>query len=240
MSVTFAANHMQIPFYIVTAYLGFIYLFSKYMNRRSPMSLTKPLIYWNTILCIFSFLGTINTVPLLLRLIHYSNDFKDTICANPVVNWEHNPWVGMFVFSKIPELVDTFFILARKRNLMLLHWYHHVTVLVYCWHSYATESPQTLYFVAMNYSIHTVMYGYYALCALKRKPRWLSPEFVTGAQIMQMVVGIIVQINAAFQYKDNPSCQLNGTNVFWGGIMYTSYFMLFVRFAIFRYKIKHA
>lgn len=40
----------------------------------------------------------------------------------------------MFVFSKVPELGDTVFIILRKRPLIFLHWYHHVTVLLYTWH----------------------------------------------------------------------------------------------------------
>jgi hypothetical protein len=66
-------------------------------------------------------------------------------------------WVQLFILSKIPELIDTVFIVQRKRPLIFLHWYHHVTVLLYCWHSYATEASQALYFVAMNYSVHAVM-----------------------------------------------------------------------------------
>ena len=59
-----------------------------------------------------------------------------------------------------------FFVIARKKPLIFLHWYHNVTVLLYCWHSYATLAPQELYFVVMNYTVHTAMYGYYRLMAL--------------------------------------------------------------------------
>ena len=38
-----------------------------------------------------------------------------------------------------------------------------MTVLLFCWHSYVTESASGLYFVSMNYSVHGIMYGYYAL-----------------------------------------------------------------------------
>ena len=38
-------------------------------------------------------------------------------------------WMSFFTVSKIFELGDTFFVVVRKRPLILLHWYHHVTVL---------------------------------------------------------------------------------------------------------------
>ena len=63
-------------------------------------------------------------------------------------------WMALFIYSKIPELFDTFFIVARQSPLIFLHWYHHLTVLLYCWHSYATEAPHALYFVAMNFCCH--------------------------------------------------------------------------------------
>ena len=40
--------------------------------------------------------------------------------------------------------------------------YHHVTVLLYCWHAYATEASQALYFVAMNYTVRRTILS---LCA---------------------------------------------------------------------------
>ena len=60
-------------------------------------------------------------------------------------------WTVAFVLSKPLELFDTVFIVLRKKPLIFLHWYHHVTVLLFCWHSYAHRSPNALWFVAMNY-----------------------------------------------------------------------------------------
>ena len=101
-------------------------------------------------------------------------------------------WVQLFIYSKPFELVDTYFIVHRKRPLIFLHWYHHVTVLLFCWHSYAFESATGLFFVGMNYSVHAIMYGYYCLMALRMKPKWMNPFFITVAQISQMIVGVSV------------------------------------------------
>ena len=112
--VVFAKEHMYAPFIICGGYLGFIYLFSNYMKYNVSFSLKQPLIYWNTSLCIFSFVGALQTIPLLFHLIYNSNDFKDTICENPSQSWGQNPWVGLFVYSKIPELIDTFFKMSEE------------------------------------------------------------------------------------------------------------------------------
>ena len=73
---------------------------------------------------------------------------------------------------QIPELFDTVFIILKKKPLIFLHWYHHVTVLLYCWNSYVTESGAGIYFAAMNYAVHAVMYTYYFLQAVRVLPRY--------------------------------------------------------------------
>mmetsp|Transcript_21759 Transcript_21759/g.39484 ORF Transcript_21759/g.39484 Transcript_21759/m.39484 type:complete len:87 (+) Transcript_21759:710-970(+) len=67
----------------------------------------------------------------------------------------------LVLIQNVSELVDTFFIVIHKKPLIFLHWYHHITVLLYCWHSYVTTSPPGIFFVVMNYSVHATMYGYY-------------------------------------------------------------------------------
>jgi len=234
----FARQHWAIPITCVLVYIAAIFFGKMYMASRQRMDLRYKLAYWNAFLSIFSFIGALRTVPdLLYRL--GSEDISATICTEPSSSWGAGAtglWVQLFIFSKIPELVDTYFIVARQRPLIFLHWYHHVTVLLYCWHSYATEASQALYFVAMNYSVHAMMYGYYCLMALKMAPPWLPPVVITMAQISQMFVGVAVQLAASYKYLTGaPGCSVNGANVFWGGIMYASYFALFAKFAIDRY-----
>jgi elongation of very long chain fatty acids protein 6 len=132
--------------------------------------------------------------------------------------------------------VDTFFIVARKKPLIFLHWYHHVTVLAFCWHSYATEASTGLFFVAMNYSVHAVMYGYYFLMAIEQKPKWLKPVVITIAQISQMIVGTALCVMCFFLLQNaETACAVRKENVIAGGLMYGSYLYLFAEFAVKRF-----
>ncbi|DAZ94473.1 TPA: hypothetical protein N0F65_003509, partial [Lagenidium giganteum] len=208
------------------------------MKDRKPFDLRIPLAAWNLALAIFSFIGSVRTVPSLLNTI-YRHGIYHSVCAPPSQHYGHGPagfWVMLFIFSKLPELVDTAFIVLRKKPLIFLHWYHHITVLLFCWHAYGTLSASGIYFVAMNYSVHAVMYFYYFLTAVGYRPRWA--QFVTIIQLSQMVVGVAVcALNVYYMRVDMP-CNVDRENLKWGIIMYSSYFALFLKFFIERYFFK--
>lgn len=42
-------------------------------------------------------------------------------------------WTEMFGWSKLVELGDTLFLVAKKRPLTALHLWHHASVYVYTW-----------------------------------------------------------------------------------------------------------
>lgn len=113
--------------------------------------------------------------------------------------------------------------------------YHHVTVLLYCWHSYGTSASTGLIFAAMNYSVHALMYSYYALRARGYKLNQLAP-FITILQISQMVVGCLT-CGMVYYYKQvkQHECHVGDRNWIASSVMYFSYFILFVVFAIKRY-----
>lgn len=242
--VDFAQNNRIIVITVVILYLLFCFYGQKLMAGRTAFGLRLTLAAWNALLCTFSFIGMLRTVPFLLgRLL--TESYEDTVCRGATESYGQGPvgcWVMLFIFSKLPELVDTVFIVLRKKSLIFLHWYHHVTVLMYCWHAYETLAGSGLYFVAMNYSVHAMMYGYFCLQALNVCPKNFPAYLITAAQIAQMFVGTGVCISCwYFKYhpKDPSSpCENDLLNLYAGALMYGSYLMLFLHFALGKYFTK--
>lgn len=140
-------------------------------------------------------------------------------------------WCYTFVISKAYELGDTVFIVLRKQPLILLHWYHHISVMIYVWYSYTDHTGPGRWFCVMNYTVHSFMYSYYAARAMRfRTPRWIS-IFITSIQISQMVMGMIVNI-VSYYVKSSGTryCQQSYENIRYCSIMYFSYFCLFAYF----------
>jgi hypothetical protein len=235
--VDFARENPAVPVALVCGYMAFCYFGQKYMKNREAFDFRTPLALWNLFLSTFSFMGMARTVPHLLNNLR-TMSLEENLCTDPQISFGDGAcglWVQLFIFSKIPELVDTFFIVSRKKPLIFLHWYHHVTVLLFCWHSYATEASTGLFFVAMNYSVHAVMYGYYFLMPIKQKPKWLPPVVITIAQISQMLVGTALCVMSFVLLNKGESCAVKKENVIAGGLMYGSYLYLFVEFAVKRF-----
>ena len=96
-------------------------------------------------------------------------------------------WVALFIFSKLPELLDTFFLVLQKKRVIFLGWFQHATVMIYCWHAFHNCIASGLWFATMNYLVHSVMYTYYFLMVFRRlRPyaRAIAP-FITSVQIIQ-------------------------------------------------------
>ena len=136
------------------------------------------------------------------------------------------------------ELLDTFFIIIHKKPLIFLHWWHHITVLLYSWYAYVTRTPSSIIFMAVNSSVHAMMYGYYFLMTVKMKPKWMNPVFITLAQLVQMVVGIIVTGFSTYYVMtatEERPCALEKSTLTPCFAMYGSYFALFLQFFLKRY-----
>ncbi len=231
------------PFGLVIVYMLFCYFGVKFMEKRKPFDLRLPLAAWNLFLALFSFYGVTRMVPNTLFLMSRLT-FEETLCA-PAYLYLGAGVAGLsaqlFTLSKIPELIDTVFIVLRKKPLIFLHWYHHVTVLVFCWNMYVTESMSGHYYMTMNYSVHAIMYFYYYLQAIKAIPKWFPSWIITLAQIAQMFIGTALVMATTYYHfyggKLYPpgTCNNHISNIIAGGIIYSSYLYLFVEFAIKRF-----
>src|SRR3546814_210410 len=91
------------------------------------LELRNGIAAWNAFLCAFSFIGMMRTVPHLLYNIAH-NEFMSTVCTPPHLGWGSGAtglWVQLFILSKIPELIDTLWLVLKRRDVIFLHWYHH-------------------------------------------------------------------------------------------------------------------
>jgi len=230
-----------IPLATVACYCVFLILGPAWMKERKSWNCRKVLALWNFSLSLFSAIGMIRTAPHILHNL-FTLSLRDNLCADPLStagNGSTGFWVQMFIWSKFPELLDTFFLVIHKKQVIFLHWYHHITVLLYCWDSYTTKAPAGVIFAAINYSVHAFMYAYYFLMGIKMKPKWLNPAFITYAQISQMVVGVFVTICSWYYFltdnNENMPCNNTLANNSAALIMYVSYLLLFLQFFFTRY-----
>jgi len=219
--------------YIILVFAG-----KSYMQNRPRYELRLPLIIWNIILAVFSIIGTIRVWPDFVYTIR-KHGIVHSVCDNSYAYGITGFWSFMFVMSKLPELVDTLFIVLRKQELIFLHWYHHATVLMYCWFSYKDYTASGRWFMTMNYLVHALMYSYYAFKAMRFKvPRFVS-QLITTGQLLQMVAGCYVNY-IAWDVKNNKhlKCANSDDNIKYSSLMYLSYFILFGNFFIQAYVFK--
>ena len=174
-------ENWSLSIWCAAVYLLVIYSGRSFMEKRPKFDIRPALVLWNTILAIFSIFGAARTVPeAIFAVRHHGWDFS--VCDSSYTGL----WTCLFALSKVYELGDTLFIVLRKQRLIFLHWYHHVTVLIYCWYSYSERIGPGRWFMVVNYSIHACMYSYYALKALQIKlPRFI-PFTITTMQIIQV------------------------------------------------------
>lgn len=230
-------DHWPTVIIAVIVYLIFCYVGPMIMKDRKAFDLKGLLAVWNFFLATFSFIGFFRTMPFLLSTI-LTVGFQDSICIPPRKSYGMSTigcWSFLFIVSKLPELIDTVFIVLRKKPLIFLHWYHHVTVLLYCWHSYSTESASGLYFIAMNYGVHAIMYFYYGCQAINCVPKNFPAYLITFAQISQMFVGTFICCSGWYFREKGVPCHNDFYNLVAGALMYGSYLYLFMEFAFKRY-----
>jgi elongation of very long chain fatty acids protein 6 len=68
--------------------------------------------------------GCYKTMPVLIAAL-MENGLTYTACTNPSSWYLMGPsglWTTLFVYSKIPELLDTVFLVLQKKRVIFLHW----------------------------------------------------------------------------------------------------------------------
>jgi len=222
-----------LPSVAVLLYLISIKLIPPFVDRYYPngVSCKRIIILWNIILANFSVLGSMFVIPYTGMLV-FRDGFHNSVCARSDSHF--NGRVGffmlVFVYSKYLELIDTVWLMIKKKKIIFLQWFHHSTVLLFCWYGMLVRSAAGLYFAGINFFVHSIMYSYFALSQIggpfyKRiKP---YRRYITVIQSSQMVIGLFITLYVALH--ENENCPgSDKTHAIAGALMYASYLYLFV------------
>nr|XP_027193686.1 putative fatty acid elongation protein 4 [Dermatophagoides pteronyssinus] len=228
--------------YISVIYLIIIQILIRLMKSTTTnygFQLKHQLIIWNLIMTIFSLIASIRCLPEFIFVLKnygfiysytqntYGKDIR--LCI----------WYLFFTLSKVPELIDTIFIVLRKRPLRKLHWIHHTLTLIYSWFVFGDVPSTARWMVNMNLIVHTLMYSYYALTSMGyRLPRPVNIT-LTSMQIIQMLFGFYIHLDCLRRKIFGQPCDVSLAVAITGFSLYTLFFLMFLDFFIRTYLFKN-
>jgi len=246
-------ENWTIAVYASVLYAVTIFVLKQWMKNKSKgYDVRRWLFLWSTSLAIFSIIGSsINGTRLWSAV--FQEGLERTLCIDRqkpqnisvhLATNRYGLWTWCFVLSKIIELGDTYFIILRKQRLIFLHWYHHITVLLYCWYAYVDFNGINQWFLWINYAVHSIMYTYYSVRAsgVYRPPIWIN-MLITILQIVQMIIGLSLSVYVYLHVGDpHWNCDSNNEQglhlCYVSFAMYFSYFILFLHFFLGTYIFK--
>jgi len=220
-------------FKVTAAYLLVLYVGIKLMRKREAFHLDTPLAIWNLAFSLFSLCGTVRLLPELIWAVK-NLGIVGSYCDN--AEYYDDPYTGywgwLFVISKAPELGDSLFLVLRKRPVIFMHWYHHALTFLYAQITYSKQQAWCRWALALNLMVHTVMYFYFFLRAIKVRTPPVVSQFITTIQIVQFVISCAI-FGHMFHIKATgsvPDCKCDWNVLLMGGAMYLSYLYLFAQF----------
>jgi len=235
----FVHNGWALP--IITCFLYYVVvvrLLPLWMKDREPFHPHYSLMIWNFILMCYSmicffFFGFLSVLSIL------DHGLEVVICDQKGVYWEGLRlfMIWVFLLSKFAELGDTVFVVLKKKEVIFLHWYHHVTVLMYCWHANMIHSSASILFGWMNSCVHMIMYYYYFRSSAGARLGW--GELVTRLQLAQMFLGIAISVVWGYlTLVTDRACYATDVQsaVLTSVVMYGSYSALFIKFYVDRWR----
>jgi len=170
------------------------------MSSRQPFSL-RPLVFLYNLSCagLNFYIGA--EIFLTSRQLSYSwlcqpVDYSDDPRAVRIA-----AALWWYYASKLFELLDSLFIILRKREkqLSFLHVYHHATMFPLWWIGAKYVAGGSSFLGAFfNCCVHVIMYSYYALSTLGESVRpylWWK-KYLTVLQMVQFVAALVMGLNA--------------------------------------------
>jgi hypothetical protein len=201
------------------------------MKNRNPYSLKWPLVIHNLALCVSSAFLAVLMLTRILKTYQSGLPLFEVYCGYTFTE-QRGILTLLYYWNyllKYYELIDTLFLVLKKKPIGFLHAYHHPATLVLTWTQLVDFSGMQWVVIWLNLCVHTVMYFYYGLAAVHIQVPF--KQIVTIFQILQFVLDLL----ACFYGYANIILLSDGcTGTVRAGLVgcfvLTSYLFLFVDF----------
>lgn len=190
----------------VAVYLATVFGLRYAMRDRQPLHLNYLLAAHNFFLCAFSlvlFLGQ----SYVAYGIFMHRGLYGLYCGTFDDAWDYPmaQWSIAFYLSKYYELLDTIFLVLRKRPLTLLHVYHHSIVIPVSWMAVHSQIFMGWITAYNNAGVHVVMYFYFGMYALGYRSS--LRKYITSLQLLQFFIDISTSVPFIVIYALGWECR---------------------------------
>ncbi|GMR61311.1 hypothetical protein PMAYCL1PPCAC_31506, partial [Pristionchus mayeri] len=231
-------DHVIFTFQAVLLYLVTIFSLKYWMKDREPLKLRIPVATWNFSIALLSGVCAWATTPDFLDIL-FNKGFSASLCSgrDRLFSGASGRAIFVLLFARLPEFIDTLFIVLRKQPLLFIHYYHHAFTLCFAWFTYSGAWPSSVHGIYVNSLIHTAMYSYYFLTTLNIRPPPIVAKSITIAQILQFayLLYALIHFTVITQIFGVP-CESDSTALALAWIMDLSYLYLFVDFYVNKYN----
>ncbi|KAL8698960.1 MAG: hypothetical protein Q9224_001618 [Gallowayella concinna] len=237
LSTIQATATMLLTYYLV------VFAGREFMKNRPPFKLNGLFMIHNLYLTVASAIMLALFIEQLLPTVWRKGVFF-AICDHRG-GWTRQLVVLYYMnyLTKYIELIDTIFLVLKKKPLTFLHTYHHGATALLCYTQLIGLTAVSWVPITLNLLVHVVMYWYYFQSARGVRIWW--KEWITRLQIVQFVIDLGFVYYASYNYFSStyfPNLPIQGKcageefAAFAGIGILSSYLLLFISFYFATYK----
>ncbi|CAG8434379.1 1366_t:CDS:2 [Diversispora eburnea] len=192
---------------------------------------------------VHNFLLTICSAALLILYfeqllpIYWRNGIFYSVCDNNAWTQRLELLYYLNYLIKWWELLDTIFLVLKKKKLEFLHVYHHSMTIILCYTQLRGRTSVSWVPITLNLIVHVFMYYYYFRTAGGARIWW--KKYLTTMQITQFIIDLGFVYFCSYTYFTSTywpwmpnfgSCAGEENAAFFGCGILSSYLLLFIGF----------
>mmetsp|Transcript_37380 Transcript_37380/g.61966 ORF Transcript_37380/g.61966 Transcript_37380/m.61966 type:complete len:269 (+) Transcript_37380:121-927(+) len=224
-------------FAVIVAYLVVVFGLPRLLKHSPPFQLHLLFQLHNYFLSLVSLVLLVALAQALVPRLLQHGLLWGVCSADVFVDQRLNFYFYINYLLKYYELLDTLFLILKKKKTEFLHVYHHSLTVLLCVIQLNGNTTVQWVPIGLNLLVHTVMYYYYGRTATGAKLWW--KKYLTSMQITQFVIDLIaiysaMYIRHAYDHGlPSPvqgSCHGDLRAGWFGTYLLSSYLYLFIEF----------